>query len=1206
MKAWDSLAAAFGNRKLLIMVAAIVAVALALGAGPAAAVAPVVTVENATNVEYTTADVEGTVNPEGQFTGWRFQYATQADFSDAQEGPSGYTETSETVSGQLGALQPSTTYHLRLLAENGDGQSEAVAASTFTTKVVTKPTPSEPQVSSITAHTAKFEATVDPNAPEPNASLSQAAKDAYKTHWWFTCEPGCSFNGPSEGYLEADADPLNAADSVSAEAAGLAADTPYKVVLHAQNAAGEETDETPFSTSVSAPGVALNPDFSAYEVDWHSALIKGSVNPENSKVSDCHFVYGIGTASGNTIPCNPPHPAVNETQRITVNATSGQFKLSFESETTGNLAFNASAAEVQAALEGLAAVGAGNVEVSGGPGGPGGVKPYVVVFVEDLSGQNLPQIVAEDGTTPLAGDAGVRTIEQGGGGFDEKQRITIRATAGQFKLTFGSETTPDLSVPSGAAEVQAALEGLAAIGAGNVRVNDRTENVGGYLQGYYLVTFQGVLAGQDVPQLTATSGTEPLKGSVGVGTVRDGSLTSPADVSALLTGLSPETEYRYKLVATNGVGTEESDEQSFRTLAQPQPEGACGNEARRQEQHLFPAECRAFEMVSPTEKSNAPVAGEGTNVAVALDGNRAYFVSRGGFAGTTGSGIQGFSHYLSRRSATGWETQALTPTPAGAAFQTFGSPTDFALLDENLHGGSLWALDLPQRSDDISNALNIYRMDFDTKALETVTKSDGMEGPLAFADFSNAIGTWGASPDAGVISFRSETKLLPNPEIPDEVENGHGTPSTYEWDHGTLRLAGILPDGHVPAGGSTPPVCAECLLGKGYRATVSRDGSRLLFASPASGNQQLYMRINHSKTVWISEPEASGFSGEPEEVLLQWVSPDARKILFTTTSGLVNEDTDGEADLYLYSDGPNPTAEDNLQLITHGGESVYERRNMASVLGASDDASRIYYPTQSGQFMLWEGGAAHQIFLDPLPDRVGGGPANSPGIARVTSDGRIFAYFAEGQMYVYDAERNTLTCASCAAHGPTVGSVPAEPDVNGARPGYDLSQLRPRFLSADGSKVFFSTTSALVPEDTNGVLDVYVYNTVTGQRQLLSSGKGDQGEWFVNASPSGNDVFFITNQALIGRDVDVLADLYDARVEGGFPEPPPPPAPCSGDGCRGPLSSGQGASSPATASFSGPGNRHHKKGHKHRKRHHRKHHRHHHARHHHHKKGTGR
>jgi hypothetical protein len=42
----------------------------------------------------------------------------------------------------------------------------------------------------------------------------------------------------------------------------------------------------------------------------------------------------------------------------------GNFTLSFGGNTTGNIAYNASAATVQSALEGLASIGSGNVSVT--------------------------------------------------------------------------------------------------------------------------------------------------------------------------------------------------------------------------------------------------------------------------------------------------------------------------------------------------------------------------------------------------------------------------------------------------------------------------------------------------------------------------------------------------------------------------------------------------------------------------------------------------------------------------------------------------------------------------------------------------------------------------------------------------------------------------------------------------------------------------
>jgi hypothetical protein len=107
--------------------------------------------------------------------------------------------------------------------------------------------------------------------------------------------------------------------------------------------------------------------------------------------------------------------------------------------TTAPIPFDASAADVQAALEGLASVGPGNVEVSGGPGGPGGDDPYVVVFKGDSADTNVSQLSAGSGL--LDGAANVRTPVQGGrgtsrlalmvqnvGGAVSSGEMTLRAT----------------------------------------------------------------------------------------------------------------------------------------------------------------------------------------------------------------------------------------------------------------------------------------------------------------------------------------------------------------------------------------------------------------------------------------------------------------------------------------------------------------------------------------------------------------------------------------------------------------------------------------------------------------------------------------------------------------------------------------------------------------------------------------------------------
>jgi hypothetical protein len=121
--------------------------------------------------------------------------------------------------------------------------------------------------------------------------------------------------------------------------------------------------------------------------------------------------------------------------------------------------------------------------------------------------------------------------------------------------------------------------------------------------------------------------------------------------------------------------------------------------------------------------------------------------------------------------------------------------------------------------------------------------------------------------------------------------------------------------------------------------------------------------------------------------------------------------------------------------------------------------------------------------------------------------------------------------------------------------------------------VFFSSAQPLVHEDVNGRVDVYEYDLASGALALISSGRDSADAWFLDASASGGDVFFVTREQLVGWDRDSAYDLYDARVGGGFPEPPPAATPCAGDACRGEAHAAPPLTSLASEGFVGEGNR---------------------------------
>ena len=101
--------------------------------------------------------------------------------------------------------------------------------------------------------------------------------------------------------------------------------------------------------------------------------------------------------------------AVDEIQTISSTATGGTFAMSFGGQTTGALAFNATAAQIDTALEALSSIGAGNVTCAGGPLGTAGVT---VTFAGTLAGQDAAMVTV-DNTNMTGGTASIAETTKG-------------------------------------------------------------------------------------------------------------------------------------------------------------------------------------------------------------------------------------------------------------------------------------------------------------------------------------------------------------------------------------------------------------------------------------------------------------------------------------------------------------------------------------------------------------------------------------------------------------------------------------------------------------------------------------------------------------------------------------------------------------------------------------------------------------------------
>jgi hypothetical protein len=93
----------------------------------------------------------------------------------------------------------------------------------------------------------------------------------------------------------------------------------------------------------------------------------------------------------------------NEVEQLTVWASAGTFTIKHGGEETAALPYNATAGQVQAALEGLVSIGP-NVNVTGGTGGPGGGTPYTIAFIGGLAEQPItPLTTNRSGLFPAFG-----------------------------------------------------------------------------------------------------------------------------------------------------------------------------------------------------------------------------------------------------------------------------------------------------------------------------------------------------------------------------------------------------------------------------------------------------------------------------------------------------------------------------------------------------------------------------------------------------------------------------------------------------------------------------------------------------------------------------------------------------------------------------------------------------------------------------------
>ena len=316
----------------------------------------------------------------------------------------------------------------------------------------------------------------------------------------------------------------------------------------------------------------------ANSVGGSSATLNATLNPDGTAVGDCRFEYQT--------EARYLENSANEIQTVTLTgASEGEFTLSFATEPTEPIPFDATAAQIKAKLlEDIFAIGRSgispNVAVSGEAGGP-----YEVEFLTELGNQDVEELEADGADLgPEGASVAVTTTREGAEGWGEASSLPCA----EYESPPASNEWHPLSSLAELGEgeapvaVRAAITGLSAatkyrarLVASNGIVTDAADSFGGRKfetkhtvetrpaseAGGHTAVLNGAVnpLGEAVSECRFEYGTDTSYGQSVPCAESDAEIEAgepPFAVHADLAGLDPSTTYHFRLAAK--IGTEQS------------------------------------------------------------------------------------------------------------------------------------------------------------------------------------------------------------------------------------------------------------------------------------------------------------------------------------------------------------------------------------------------------------------------------------------------------------------------------------------------------------------------------------------------------------------------------------------------------------------------------------------------------------------------
>src|SRR5215218_1009088 len=634
------------------------------------------------------------------------------------------------------------------------------------------------------------------------------------------------------------------------------------------------------------------------------------------------------------------------------------------------------------------------------------------------------------------------------------------------------------------------------------------------------------------------SGTRQL---VGEGTIP--AATLEGQVSAVAESLAPGTTYRFFVHAQNVAGADDA-EGAFTTYSDAPLSGPpCPNQDLRAGLSSSLPDCRAYELVSPGDTNGRTLVGlpfgGGDRFATVLSnpaGSAVSFLLQGGvLPGSEGTGGFEGDPYRATRGASGWSTAAAGSSGAESSSAIFGAVSP----DQ---GYEFWA---PSGEGPAVHAQYVRYPDGHSDVLGQGSVG---EDPRARGVLITENGTH--------IVFQTENVPPAPPPVPLELQSPPaGTAAVYDRTaDGITHVVSLLPGDLTPVANQNASFAGASADGEGIafkigttlylrlRNEVSFEiGTGVTFAGVSEGGERVfYLESGDLFAFDTSSEEVVRFSDVGDAIAVN-VAPQGTRAYFVSETAIPDS-------------GENPNGalaaagEPNLYLSEEG-----QIRFVATVTDLDVEGEFDGNIHREGLGLWSEALASRQLAKDP---------------SRLTPDGTVLLFQSRAdldsgpgtdglkQVYRYDSAANRLRCLSCDPTGTGNSGTGTLGSYSNLRlvPLSDSSFVQN--LSPGGRRAFFQSESPLVAADTDGAQDVYEWEEAGvgscaragGCVYLISSPHSAKDDYLYAQSTSGEDVFFLTNDALLPTDDGGTTSIYDARVGGGFAEPEAPI--CEGEGCR--------------------------------------------------------